>query len=127
MYPRLELPQECPTRRGSCAAVRYLLYTLPRTLINKLRRLGRTGQWQEALYVLRTAEESANEFMKAAPVQWEEEGVIRVPMVGTVAYNATLAALSKGARWQEALQLLAEMEEKGIERDTISFSSAISA
>lgn len=44
-----------------------------------------------------------------------------------MAYNATLAALSKAGQWQEALLLMKEMKTRGIERDTISYASVIAA
>lgn len=44
-----------------------------------------------------------------------------------MAYNATLAALSKAGQWQEALLLMREMKTRGIERDTISYASVIAA
>jgi len=56
--------------------------------------------------------------------------------VNTITYNSAIAALSKAARnsaeditvllWEKALDLIQDMEEKGVRRDSFTFSSAIS-
>lgn len=93
----------------------------------KLSKLAQEGEWKRALEVLRAKQTLA----MRAKIAAREAGVEVEPpssiAVECVAYNATLAALSKAGQWQEAIMLMREMKTRGIERDHISFSSVIAA
>jgi len=42
-------------------------------------------------------------------------------------FNAEISAFEKGARWQRALKLFAEMYQAGVVRNTITYNATISA
>lgn len=106
------------------------------TLTSKLKNLAHYGQWKTALSVLREAQTAA-ESSKASRAEGngQANGGVKpgegacgvIDEVGILAYNSTLAALSKGGKWKQALLLLRDMKTKGVERDTVSFASAIAA
>lgn len=72
--------------------------------VREVSRLGAQGSWRRVLSLLSTA---------------EGDGAI----VNKVMYNATIAALAKSMRWQEAISILDRMGAK----DARSFSSAMDA
>lgn len=72
--------------------------------VREVSRLGAEGNWRGVLSLLSMA---------------EGDGTV----VNRIMYNATIAALSKSMRWQEAIAVLDRMGAK----DVISFSSAMDA
>jgi len=44
-----------------------------------------------------------------------------------ISYSATISACEKGGKWEKALELLSEMENRNVQPDVISYSATISA
>jgi pentatricopeptide repeat protein len=77
-------------------------------LLNKLKVLSKTGEWQEALQLLGAALDR------------------QLPMTTSI-FNAALSVLARTGRWSEAMGVLQEMSQHGVEPNDMSYSYAVHA
>jgi pentatricopeptide repeat protein len=80
-----------------------------RALGKRLKALGDSGHAREARQALRIARDKAD-----------------LPM-NVILYNVTIAAIAKKGMWKDALELLKEMKDDGLQPDKFSYSSAMTA
>ncbi|CAN0538895.1 unnamed protein product, partial [Scytosiphon promiscuus] len=76
--------------------------------VREVGRLGVARDWRGVLALLRAAEGDGR-------------------AVNQIMYNATIAALAKSGRWEEATLTLDRMEANGVGLDATGFSSAMEA
>jgi pentatricopeptide repeat protein len=77
-------------------------------LLNKLKVLNKTGEWQEALQLLGAALDR------------------QLPMAVSI-LNTALSVLARTGRWSEAMGVLQEMSQHGVEPNDMSFSYVVHA
>eukprot|EP00953_Heterococcus_sp_UTEX-ZZ885_P005555 3456-Heterococcus_DN1.PRE.2 len=77
-------------------------------LLNKLKVLSKTGEWQEALQLLGAALDR------------------QLPMTPSI-FNTALSVLARTGRWSEAMGVLQEMSQHGVEPNDMSYSYAVHA
>ena len=117
---------------------------------NEIARLGKAGQWQDALEMLQAMEGqgfpptlvSYNAALSALTknAQWEQglemfEKVFRdcqgneakLMKPDSFSYAAALSACAQTRQWQRALALFREMEAAGVEPNVFTYSSLIAA
>ena len=63
----------------------------------------------------------------AAGAEADEGHASRRYPCDTIAYNAAISACEKGGQWQWALQLMEDIQAKGIPANTITYDTAIRA
>ncbi|CAE7494707.1 unnamed protein product [Symbiodinium sp. CCMP2456] len=98
----------------------------------------RSTQWRQALSLLHELQSSCTLAPDAASFSgagsslvraalWEQALALPVPRLNVVSFGTLLAACEKGARWEEALQLLQHMRRLQIQATAIAMNSAIGA
>jgi pentatricopeptide repeat protein len=80
-----------------------------RALGKRIKALGETGHAREARQALRIAKDKAD-----------------LPL-NVILFNVTIAAVAKKGMWKDALELLNEMRDEGLQPDKFSYSSAMTA
>ena len=123
-----ELVQQGVLRRGN-----------ERAATGLLAALGRCGEWERAVALLRRMEQpnrfSYNAAVSACAKGYQGDHALallaemhaRGLEPDVVSYSAVISACAKGAQWGRALELLREMAARGLEPDVIAYSAAISA
>ena len=115
---------------------------------NEIARLGKAGQWQDALEMLQAMERagfpptrvSYNAALSALTKNSEYERALEMfesvfrdseskqtKMPDSFSYAAALSACAQTRQWQRALALFREMEAAGIEPTVFTYSSLIAA
>eukprot|EP00611_Tribonema_gayanum_P019169 TRINITY_DN3264_c0_g1_i1.p1 TRINITY_DN3264_c0_g1~~TRINITY_DN3264_c0_g1_i1.p1 ORF type:complete len:943 (+),score=305.67 TRINITY_DN3264_c0_g1_i1:101-2830(+) len=101
-------PAERPAGEGQGSESSAQHFAQVRTA-NYIRLLGRRGEWDKALQALARARK-----------------VDMLPMNEHL-YNAALSGVARKGRWQEAQQLLQDMDDVGVEPNAVSYTYAIMA